>query len=345
MSSNTKSLRQYLQGALSDFSDSCCMQPLVTATTLTSLVVQLANLREEGAVLIPEVFLCDDLNETLKPLPDREVVYIGTANAVDSAIAEAIKRCGPLAINGWCVFIAKSGPSYEYGLFRGSLNPISISLYDTLFSVPMEELKVVRMFRTATGCVELCNHRGTTHSILLNDKPESAPLPTAYSKELLEEICKDIKDPFRDPTKTYIGKTLNKALAACHGTIIAVVGRKIPSFLKDGVSLKVPLDFQEAVLAKTNSTSDNSAEHRLIANSSLVQGMISSDGITVFTTTGKLIAYNCFVHSPTQNDGNPIVGGARTRAYEALKRRIGKGIVAVFLQSQDGWTKFAKDEK
>lgn len=71
--------------------------------------------------------------------------------------------------------------------------------------------------------------------------------------------------------------------------------------------------------------------------------MIGSDGITVFSTKGKLLAYNCFIKSANQVNGKPVVGGARTRAYEALVKKIGNGIDAVFVQSQDGWTKLSKE--
>ncbi len=349
MGISTKSLRQYLQGALSDFSDACDMQPLVTATTLTSLVVKLADLKEEGHTLVPEVYICNDLIETLKPIPYREIIHIGIAHDASSAIAEAIKKCGPLAISNWCIFITKNGADFEYGLFRGSLNPLSISVQETLLSIPIQDNKIVRLCRTATGCVELQNHLGSKQNILLNDKPESEPLPNAYTNELINIICSDIKAESHEPTKTFLGKTLNKALTSCHGTIIAVTSmNKPPSFLKDGVHLKTPLDFPKSVTEKQNiekqtSTFDFSADHRLTANAALVQGMISSDGITLFSTSGKLLAYNCFIQSTQNKSGKPIVGGARTRAYEALKGKIGKGISAVFIQSQDGWTKFSKE--
>lgn len=228
MGISTKSLRQYLQGALSDFSDACDMQPLVTATNLSNLVVKLADLKEEGHTLVPEVYIFNDLAETLKPIPDREVLHIGVATDAPSAIAEGIKKCGPLAISNWCIFIANNGLNFEYGLFRGSLNPLSISVQETLLSIPIKDNKIVRLCRTANGCVELQNHLGSKQNILLNDKPETEPLPNAYTNELIDIICRDIKAGAQEPTKTYLGKTLSKALTSCHGTIIVVTNRKKP---------------------------------------------------------------------------------------------------------------------
>ncbi|MBK9444040.1 MAG: hypothetical protein IPN53_23225 [Comamonadaceae bacterium] len=337
----TKSLREYLQGNLVDFSDSCGMSNLVTATTLTSLVVILADLREEGAVLIPEVYICENLDETLKLLPVKEILPIGVQDSPSEAIAQAIKKCSPLAIEGWCIYITQGYEKYQFGLFRASLNPLSISVDQTLFSEPRETIRLVRLFRTASGCVELCNHKGDIYSMLLSDKPATSPLPQAYTSNLVKLVCKDLNYPFKESTETYLEKTIRAALNSCHGAIIAVAKtKKIPRFLSDGVVLKVPLDIVSSVSKLLAKDADNTAEHALNANAALIKGMISSDGITVFNTLGFLIAYNCFIASPSKVSGKVVIGGARTRAYEALKAKVGKGLEGVFIQSQDGWTKF-----
>lgn len=226
-----------------DFADSCEMAPLVTATTLTSLIVALADLREEGVVLAPEVFLCDNLEKTLQLLPGHQQIQIGTQGDAALAIGEALKKCAPLAIGGWCMFVSRIDQGFKYGLFRGAYNPLSISVSQTLFSLPLEQIKVVRLFRTATGCVELSNHHGNIHSMLLNDRPETSPLPHAYTSKLVDLICENTPEAVRDPCRTYLGKTLGAALTACHGTIVAVTSkRSVPKFLKDGVVLTSPMD-------------------------------------------------------------------------------------------------------
>ena len=139
MATTTKSLRTFLQGSLSDFAESCQMGPLVTATTLTSLVVLLANLKEEGAELTPEVYLCESLEDALKLLPDRDVLKIGSAESPISAITEGLKKCSPLAIGGWNIYLSPIDGRYQFGLFRGSLNPLSISVTSTRFLYPLNQ--------------------------------------------------------------------------------------------------------------------------------------------------------------------------------------------------------------
>lgn len=67
--------------------------------------------------------------------------------------------------------------------------------------------------------------------------------------------------------------------------------------------------------------------------------MLNSDGIMLFDNNARLLGYNCFINISAK--ASEAVGGARRRAYAALKEAVGKkGITAAFMQSQDGWTEF-----
>ena len=70
---------------------------------------------------------------------------------------------------------------------------------------------------------------------------------------------------------------------------------------------------------------------------SLLKGMLNSDGIILFDDNGRLLGYNCFVK--VKHDAG-VIGGARRRAFAALSGKIGKGLSAAFMQSQDGWTEY-----
>ena len=64
------------------------------------------------------------------------------------------------------------------------------------------------------------------------------------------------------------------------------------------------------------SSREASTINRLYA--SIVQSMLNHDGLTLFTTTGKLIGYHIFV-KPDTNEQGEVVGGARSRAFEVMK--------------------------
>ncbi len=46
------------------------------------------------------------------------------------------------------------------------------------------------------------------------------------------------------------------------------------------------------------------------------------------------------------NRNENVIGGARKRAFSVLSKKIGKGLCAVFMQSQDGWSDYkGKDDE
>jgi hypothetical protein len=85
---------------------------------------------------------------------------------------------------------------------------------------------------------------------------------------------------------------------------------------------------------------DDEALAKLTSATSLIQGMLGSDGVIVFKDNGSIIAYRAFLKLPTTLS-SPVAGGARRRTFEALKKHVGGDVEAVFMASQDGLTEFA----
>jgi len=65
--------------------------------------------------------------------------------------------------------------------------------------------------------------------------------------------------------------------------------------------------------------------------------MLNTDGIVLFDNRSRLLGYNCFVKV---NRNENIIGGARKRAFGTLSTKLGRGLCAVFMQSQDGWSDY-----
>jgi len=61
--------------------------------------------------------------------------------------------------------------------------------------------------------------------------------------------------------------------------------------------------------------------------------MLHHDGVTVFSSKGKVLGYHVFV-KPDGSEKEEIVGGARTRAFEVLK--LSNVFESCFYKSQDG---------
>jgi hypothetical protein len=88
---------------------------------------------------------------------------------------------------------------------------------------------------------------------------------------------------------------------------------------------------------------DNEALAKLWSATSLLQGMLGSDGIVVFSDNGSILAYRAFLKLPSKL-ANPVAGGARRRTFEALRALVGRDFTGVFMASHDGQTEFAGDD-
>lgn len=341
MAKGNVTIRKQLMGELVDFSKSSQLGDLAEIELLAKLVVLLSQYEEEGVALRPEVYLCSNVHDLLKLVTNSAVVEIGKAATAPEAAREALKRCAPLCIGGWNMFVQASKSSFCYGVFRESLSPLAISVDQTIFesgSLP-PDLKVIKLQQIAKNCVSLRNHCGDWHNIFLTDARDDSASPDEYFANLTSCVCKTADIEISESLQSFLKKSLREAVSWSHGTLIAVAnGDELPAFLTDCVILLPPIDLANAVaLARENA-------FELLTLSSyaaLIKGMISCDGITIFSNSGKVLAYCGFIKPPAEN-ATARVGGARTRAFDALCSHLGTGLDAVLVRSQDGWTQFRK---
>jgi hypothetical protein len=73
----------------------------------------------------------------------------------------------------------------------------------------------------------------------------------------------------------------------------------------------------------------------------LLTKFLSSDGVTVLDPRGHPIGFRGFSYLPPGLGGEAVVGGARKRAFRALRHYVDEGVLlAAFYQSQDGPSQF-----
>ena len=77
------------------------------------------------------------------------------------------------------------------------------------------------------------------------------------------------------------------------------------------------------------------------SNVSIVKSMINHDGITIFSTNGKVMAFHCIIDNSKAKDPDSV-GGARTKAFDAMKTI--PEFRMVFFKSQEGKTKIFSHE-
>jgi hypothetical protein len=295
----------------------------------------LAHYREEGVSLFPRVYLTN-CKKTLKSmLPEGEVLKIGASKSDVTGIKSAVKKCAPLATNGWLIYIEASVEQIEYGVFKGPSNPISV-LVDDVLMTQSQDFFVVKASQIADDCVEIKSNRGGLHFIFLNHRKEDSPPPLLYLDRLISSITEEMPEEHKEQAISFFNRLFFGALRESHGCIIAVTNESTPpTFISnDGVILDEPIDFAILVSELKKGNIDPSS---LDSKGHLLKGMLNSDGIILFDNKGRLLGYNCFVNV---NNKDNIVGGARKRAFSTIKEKIGSGLSAAFMQSQDGWTDF-----
>jgi len=327
--------RTQLIGSITEFCQESQLSLFTNTLHLVELIVLLARYKEEGMSLYPNVYLTNNLKTLNSMLPDGESLKIGASLADISGIADALKKCAPLATNGWLIFIEDKGNTLEYGVFKGSGNPISV-LVDDVLMTENEGFIVVKAFQVADDCVEIRANSGGQHYIFLNHRKEDSPPPLQFLGKLVESITVGTPEKDKEPVSGFLNRMLFQSLRESHGCIIAVTSMaKAPKFLSnDGVIFENPINFSRLVY---NFKKDNIEASHLDSKGYLLKGMLNSDGIILFDNKGCLLGYNCFVKV---NNKDNIIGGARKRAFASLKTKIGHGLSAVFMQSQDGWTDF-----
>ena len=122
-----------------------------------------------------------------------------------------------------------------------------------------------------------------------------------------------------------------------HGNLIAIVEDKadVIKSIKDNFNGGTLLaeQFDLASMMLEIDPKDVFTSNKLRAYTTLLKSMLNFDGITLFSTTGKVMGYHYIVNNNDVPD-EPIQGGSRTRAYHALKAK--PFVRACFMKSQDG---------
>lgn len=168
--------RTQLLGGVSEFCTACRLPLFSNTLHLVELVVLLSKYTEEGTSLYPEVYATTDIATLVAMLPEAERLPLGSTTRDTAGIKHAIKKSAPLATGGWLIYLDDKADSVQYGLFRGSSNPISV-LVDNVILDKDVVVPVTKIHQVAQDCVEIINSSGEHHFIFLNHRKEESPPP------------------------------------------------------------------------------------------------------------------------------------------------------------------------
>lgn len=314
-----------------------------TVDLIAGIVSQLALYTEEGIAMTPSVFICNSVARLVQLAGVGEYVSLSEEVDNDTAALKVLKSAAPLCSGNWRIYIERTeqGARCKYGVFCGSNDPASLTIDEVVLDEYDEKFPVIRISQSAVNKVEVRTNAADGIEFRFNDDQDVAELKTHEHIKLLSRAISKNSGPLSELFVGYIDRILSVAVKECHGTLIAVVPSNnviLPTALSDIVTLSPPFHLYDRFQKHIDEGKTSVSVSRLQSASELVSGFICSDGITVFNDAGYVLGYRAFIRS--ENGGEPISGGARSRAYEALKALVSKDLTAAFFRSQDGRTDF-----
>ena len=307
-----------------------------TLQGLLFLIGEMMNYKEEGIKLFPEVFVLKEVRSALRSLPNSEGISVGSGPKSSSTLHMALKTCAPLAQYGWSVYVCPRADRFEYGLLRCGLTALSLLASEQLIDEGARVLPAVLITHTSRNAIQVSGANKSKLQIYFGAMEQSTGDPSIITKRFCQAIVSSVPDHLHDSVLTLYSRVFAGVLRGGHGCLSAVLNvskRSLPPQLRDGVSIRPPVDVASKVgdlLGRSVCESDT----KLRATAALIRGMLMSDGVTVFRSDASVLAYHVFVKEPKA--GGESVGGARRRAFEALCGWVGQDLDAAFFLSQDG---------
>jgi len=334
-----------LIGALTDFVNESGF--LAQINMIVELVYELAEYREEDIRFFPSVYVVkrhDDSDTLAIIAPGADRIGLKTTEMIEGCGAMILKDTAAMADSGWSIFVDVSDATLRYGLFRSEMLPVSLSSADHMADPDAKSGSGILLRNCARNCVELVSSDGKRLEFGLT---ATKPTPNSVSesfRKLAIEATRSIPETQRDQALSYIQRLIVQVCQQCHGTIIAVLRsdiQELPPEYHDGVRLEEPVDLL-AAFHELKGDGTAATLSRLLARETLFRGMIQSDGITILNSSGQIMAFRVFVKPNEGEQGKMnqlnIRGGARSRAFELMKLRLGNSLSCVFFRSQDGNT-------
>jgi hypothetical protein len=334
-------LRSNVLDLTSAFCESMCIaeNSEIQNAALVELIFLISRYQEEGVKLHPKVYLTSDIDTALKMLPGQASMKIGESTCFHEAVKSSLKKCAPLANNDWCIYVSQNDTTKNvgFGIFRGDINPTAVNI-DSIILTDDLPFKTIKIHQIATDNVEVRSSEGSILNIALNHTHSDSNNPLKQLSQLVSQLVSQVEKN-KEQVFNYLSRLLNESINKSHGCLIAISKTsEVPtSLVSDGTCLPNPIDFQKLVGL---SLSAEKEAGNLISMGQLLGGMLNSDGIVIFDKNGQLLAFNCFIPLPERQNGVNSIGGARTRAYDALYDLLGTELAAIFMKSQDGWTQF-----
>jgi len=314
--------------------------PELIGNILGELITGIASYREEGAKHVPQVFISTDLMSLLLSVKGNDAIPIDRGPISPVTIRSLLKVCGPLG-NGheWGIFIILESNHLQYGVFRTDRFPLHESSFQKLRTMTETETLIIGVQKIGEHLVEIRDSTGRFHYFDSSGSLEVTQNPAILISHWVSAVTDQAPSSLKHKMESFYYRIAIDLLSLAHGTLAAIVpvDQSYPQFLADGVILKERFGLVRAV-HRYMKYRDEAATLSLSSYSNLIRKMMSMDGITVFDSSGEVLAYNCFIHEMGNHGPHPLVlGGARKRAFELMCGHLNHELSCVLYRSQDGY--------
>ena len=314
---------------------------------LVEIAVRVYICREEGISFAPAVFFGNDLDHLLETCSGTKPLPIGEGSLDVDTARVALKSCLPLGEGRqWAVYfivdVPKEGDlddlgTLRFGLFCTDRSPLRGTSFQALRAHPDPDRPTLGFTRLGDSVVEV-HGCGAYQYLDFSGIVDFRHNPLTMVTGFVSSVTRDAIPALRRQLEAYYYRIAIEIGNSRHGALIVILraGQEIPEFLLDGIWLDTPIDIAGEIEAYGKDRNE-SATLSLIAYGSLIRKMVAMDGVTVLTSDGSVLAYNCFIQD--QVVGAParhVMGGARRRAFELLCSYLGATVKAVLYRSQDG---------
>lgn len=307
---------------------------------ILNLLNLISDYYEEGTRLFPEIVIMNNI-DLLRTIPCRNILlYQGELTVL--AFLHAIKLCAPLAINNWVIFIVIDNNNMQFGLTSAEISETSLSMFKQTIEMPNDGFNIAYIRNIGKKTVELAGLK--TRSVIYLTLDETREVLKNEVFDLCSVISSKSEGNDSDKFTIFFEKIINEAIKIGHGNLISVINddsveiTRVDEIFKNGIFLSEPINLTEMIKIAENSKT-NLSSIELKSFTSIIISMLNHDGITLFSTNGKVLGYHFIVKNSVLKIPETS-GGSRSIAFEAMKES--DLFQACFMKSQDGNIKFFK---
>lgn len=290
---------------------------------LLTMMDHIFDYKEEGISFYPEILVTSNLESSLKPLLGFTIIDVSSSTLEIKEFDKIIKICSSLAVDGWVIYVEVNFNNINYGLVNSDILEGIPNLCDQLFQDPYKikdkDVSHFYLKRLNQKSIKLVGDKNNI-SISFGLR-EDFETDLNSVNILVNNISKDLIESNSEKFSFYLKKHLNDEINRGNGFLIGIIKddntnmELIKGNISDGVYLKKPIDLYE-YYNNFEIAKDPESINTLRKYFTLMKRMISNDGITIFTTKGRILGYRIFIEKKSNNTNKE--GGGRLRAFDSM---------------------------